>query len=224
MTSIKFPNESDAYRRARNELLDAEMGLRAEIERVAKLRRRLPLGGEIKEDYEFDELVDGQVKKTKLSQLFAEDKVSLFVQSFMYAPNMDAACPMCTSMLDGMDGQVRHINQQINTAVVAKHDIHTIHQHAKSRGWRNLRLLSSANNTYNADYFGEIDGHQVTNANIFVKEGRTIRHFWNSEMSMAPAIEGGNMRHMDMLWPLWNVLDLTPQGRGATWYPSLSYG
>ncbi len=223
MTETIFPNESVEYRTARNVLLEAEMALRAEIEKVAALRRKLPMGGLIKEDYVFDELVDGEVRQVKLSGLFG-NKDTLFIQSFMYAPDMDAACPMCTAMLDGMDGQVAHINQSISTAVVAKHDIRTIQEHAQTRGWRNLRLLSSAQNTFNADYRGEIGGQQMTAANIFVRKGDQIHHFWNSEMNLAPTIDGGNMRHMDLLWPLWNVLDLTPQGRGETWFPALDYG
>lgn len=222
MTAIRFPNESDQYRSARDGLLEEERALRGQVERVAERRRALPHGGELDQDYVFEELVDGEVVERKLSELFEPGDSTLLVYSFMYAPDMDAACPMCTSILDGLDGQVNHIDQQISTAVVAKHDIETIHSHASSRGWQNLRLLSSRGNTYNVDYFGEVDGHQTTTANVFVRDGETIRHFWNSELSYQPMIEGGHMRHLDMIWPLWGVLDLTPQGRGD-WNPSLSY-
>ena len=177
MAGIHFPNESEEYRLARRELLAAEAELRAHVEEVARQRRQLPEGGELKEDYIFEELVDGEVKETAFSQLFGEGRNTLLIYSFMYAPDMDAACPMCTALLDGLDGQIPHINQHISTAVVAKHDTRTIHDHAKERGWRNFRLLSSAKNTYNVDYYGEIDGRQTTTANVFAQDHGAIRHF-----------------------------------------------
>lgn len=223
MTTVSFPNESAEYRKARNELLEAETELRAHIERVAEQRRNLPTGGEVKEEYVFEELNEGEVRHVRLSELFSENHDTLFIYSFMYAPEMESACPMCTSLLDGLDGQIRHINQCISTAVVAKHDIHTIHEHARKRGWRNFRLLSSAKNSYNKDYYGEIDGQQTTTANVFHRKNHKIFHFWNSELSYQPMMKGGNMRHLDLIWPLWNVLDMTPRGRIEDWYPKLDY-
>ena len=221
MPDVRFPNESDQYREARNKLLKAETDLRARLEEVAKLRRQLPPGGELKEDYTFEELVNGTVRQTRLSELFDEHD-TLFIYGFMYAPDMKEACPMCTALLDGLDGQAEHLQQRISTAVVAKHDIKTVHAHAQARGWRNMRLLSSSNNTYNVDYFGEIDGRQMTAVNVFQRDGKTIRHFWNAELSYQPMMEGGNMRHVDLIWPLWGALDMTPNGRGD-WYPRLTY-
>jgi len=222
MADIHFPNEYGAYRKARKALLQSEKELRAQIERVAKERRKLPKGGEIKEDYVFEEWVDGKRTKTKLSELFKNDDKSLFIYSFMYSDDMEAACPMCTSILDGLEGQVPHIEQNISTAVVAKTDIDTLAKFGADRGWSNLRLLSSKHNTYNTDYFGEKGGNQVTTANVFVKDGDTIRHFWNSELTYEPMMEGGHMRHLDLIWPMWNLLDMTPQGRGD-FFPSLRY-
>jgi predicted dithiol-disulfide oxidoreductase (DUF899 family) len=222
MAAISFPNEFAEYRAARNNLPQAEIALRGQIEEVARQRRNLPTGGALKEDYVFDELVDGQEISTKLSDLFSDGKDTLFLYSFMYAPDMPAACPMCTSFLDGLNGQVVHIQEQIDVAVVAKHSLSAIHEHARSRGWSKLRLLSSARNSYNVDYFGEAEGRQNPIANVFVRGNEGIRHFWGSELVQGPMIEGGNMRHMDLMWPLWNVLDLTPSGRGD-WYPSVEY-
>ncbi|HMB78255.1 MAG TPA: DUF899 family protein [Kiloniellaceae bacterium] len=222
MANIHFPNESGDYRRARDKLLKSEAELRAHIERVAEERRNLPRGGKLKEDYLFEEKIDGATRRTKLSELFKDGDDALFVYSYMYSEDMDAACPMCSAILDGLDGQIPHIEQNISTAVVAKSDIDTLAAFAKKRGWRNLRLLSSKNNSYNVDYFGEIDGDQMTTANVFVRDGGEIRHFWNSELSYQPMMEGGHMRHLDLIWPMWNVLDMTPQGRGD-FFPSLDY-
>ena len=222
MSEISYPNESPEYRSARDELLKAELDLREHVERVAQQRRDLPPGGLVREDYVFDEQLDGKVAETRLSDLFGEGKNTVFLYSFMYAPDMDSACPMCTAMLDGLNGQIVHLDQRISVALAAKHSVERISEHARNRGWSNFRLLSSARNSYNSDYFGEIDGKQIPNANVFVREDGEIRHFWGAEMVMGPMIKGGNMRHMDLIWPLWNVLDMTPGGRGE-WYPKLSY-
>ncbi len=225
MVKVQFPNESNAYRSARENLLKAEVGLRAQIEEVARQRRQLPAGGALKKDYVFEELVNGTVKQTAFSEILPPAKDTLFVYSFMYGPEMDAACPMCTSMLDGLDGQVPHIDQRIGVVVVAKNPIQKIRAHADSRDWKNLRLLSSGSNSYNVDYYGEIDGHQMTMINVFTRDAESPtghRHFWGSEMAFAEAAPGQNMRHTDMIWPLWNVLDMAPEGRGD-WYPELSY-
>lgn len=223
MADIRFPNESYGYRKARNALLESERELRTHIERVAEQRRQLPKGGKLKEDYVFEEQVEGKVGKVMLSELFKDGDEALFIYSFMYSGDMDAACPMCTSILDALEGQVPHLEQNISTAVVARIDIEALAIFGAGRGWKNLRLLSSKENSYNADYFGEIDGQQTTTANVFVRDGETIRHFWNSELSYQPMMEGGHMRHLDLIWPLWNVLDMTPQGRGD-FFPSLTYG
>ena len=222
MAKIHFPNESDAYRKARNQLLQSEKELRAHIERVAEERRNLPKGGELKEDYVFEEMLNGKMKKTKLSGLFKNGDEALFIYSFMYSDDMKAACPACSAILDALEGQVRHLEQRISTAVVAKIDIDTLAKFGKDRGWKKLRLLSSKDTSYNADYFGEKGGDQMTTANVFVRDGDTIRHFWNSELTYEPMMKGGHMRHLDLIWPMWNVLDMTPQGRGD-FFPSLRY-
>ena len=130
---------------------------------------------------------------------------------------------MCSAFLDGLHGQIDHISQRINVAIVAKHSVEKIQDHAASRDWDRFRLLSSADNSYNSDYFGETDSGQTTMANVFVRNGEEIRHFWGTEMSFADPIEGGNMRHLDLAWAMWNVFDMTPNGRGAEFYPSLDY-
>jgi predicted dithiol-disulfide oxidoreductase (DUF899 family) len=222
MSSAHFPNETAAYRSARQNLLEAEQALRANVEDVAKLRRELPTGGALKEDYVFQERLVAGDAQVKFGELFEQGKDTLLLYSFMYAPNMDAPCPMCTAWLDAMNAQVQHITQRMSFVVAAKHSLDAIHAHADKRGWRDLRLISSEGNTYNADYFGEIDGQQTPMANVFIKDGDAIRHFWGSELLFAPDIDGGNSRHIDMAWPLWNIFDMTPDGRGA-FFPQLRY-
>jgi predicted dithiol-disulfide oxidoreductase (DUF899 family) len=233
MSSKRFPGESPAYRDARDALLAAELELKKKTEQVAALRRRLPLGGEVKEDYAFDEVVapiadatdETRVRSVRLSELFG-DKSTLVLYSYMYGPSMKAPCVMCTSFLDGIDGQAHHIRQTVALAVTAKSPIARVRELARGRGWRRLRLLSSAGSTYQRDYFGESDtGDQWPMMNVFAKKDGKVHHFWGSEMLFASdrAKDGVDSRHIDIMWPLWNVLDLTPGGRGETWHPTLKY-
>ena len=225
----RFPNESKAYRAARDNLLKAEMDLRRNVESVAALRRKLPLGGPIPEDYEFEEgaadIDDTEtVRRVRMSDLFRRD-ASLAVYSYMYGPAMAKACPMCTSILDALDRTAPHAGQRINVVVVAKSPIQRIRAIARERGWRNLRLLSSAGNSYNRDYHGEdAKGSQTPALNVFTREGGRIHHAWCSELMFAPSDPGQNPRHVDMMWPLWNLFDFTPEGRGTDWFPKLAYG
>jgi len=216
---MEFPNETKAYRKARDDLLKAEVDLRRQIEKVAALRRSLPAGGEVAADYVFD----SESGAVKLSQLF-ERGASLVAYSFMYGPRMQKACPMCTAMLDGLNGNAQHIAQRTHVVVIAKSPLRRIVEFARSRGWANLKLLSSENNHYNRDYHGETaDGSQMPMLNVFVKRDGKIRHFYGTELLHAKEEKGQNGRHVDSIWPLWNLLDFTPEGRGSDWYPKLSY-
>jgi predicted dithiol-disulfide oxidoreductase (DUF899 family) len=223
-----FPAESAAYRKARNALLRSEIELRRGIERVAAARRKLPPGGPVPEDYVFEEgaadLADTTTRRrVRMSELFG-DRNTLIAYSFMYGPAMAKACPMCTSMLDGLNGQAPHLWQRVSLAVIAKSPLERIRAYARERGWDKLRLLSSAENTYNQDYFGEgPDGSQWPSLNVFVRTNGEVRHFYHTELLFSPAEPGQNHRHVDMIWPLWNLLDFTPGGRGTDWYPRLSY-
>lgn len=223
--SIRFPNESDEFRSARNALLEAEIELRRAVESVAEKRRALPIGGEVPEDYVFEQLSeDGDdIQEVRMSDLFSHGKNTLVIYSFMYGPKMKAACPLCTSILDGLDGQVRHIEQRVSFYVVAKSPVKRITSFARQRGWRNLHLLSSAKNTYNHDYQGEdANGDQTPGVNVFLKRDGRIYHTYGTELMLVPPDTGQDPRPVDMIWPLWNVLDYTPDGRG-NWHPRLSY-
>jgi predicted dithiol-disulfide oxidoreductase (DUF899 family) len=219
--AIAFPGESPEYRAARDRLLETEIELRRLTEAVARARRGLPPGGVVPEDYVFAG-ADGDVR---LSGLFAPGKDSLAVYSFMFprAPDEDLPCPSCTQFLDSFDGVARHAAQRVNVAVVAKASIERVLAHAHNRGWQHLRLLSSAGNTYNRDYFGEEGLQQLPMLNVFRRADGEIRHFWGSELLFAPSEPGQDPRHSDTIDPLWNLFDYMPEGRGSDWYPALSY-
>jgi len=205
---MHFPNESHEYREARNQLLQQEIELRRLTEKVAQQRRELPPGGEIPEDYIFhgDEPV-------KLSELFG-DKSTLAIYSYMYGPEKKRPCGMCTPLLDGLNGVNDHMQQRLSFVVVADSASDRLRAFIQERRW-NLRLISSAGTTYNKDYHGITDkGYEDTMLNIFKKEGNTVRHFWGMEIRDAPKDKGQDHRAVDILNPIFNMFDLTPEGRG----------
>lgn len=216
---MHFPNESAEYRAARDRLLEAEIALRRQTEAVAAQRRALPPGGEVPEDYVFE----GEEGPVQLSELFG-DKDVLLLYGFMFGPRMERACPSCTSFIDALDGEMRHIRQRVAIAVVARSPLPRFKAHAQDRGWRDTRLLSSAGNSFHPDYHAEdAQGSQWPIMNVFARQGGKIRHVWASELAFAPRDPGEDPRHIDGFWPLWGVLDLSPEGRGEDFRPKLSY-
>jgi predicted dithiol-disulfide oxidoreductase (DUF899 family) len=166
---------------------------------------------------------EGGVQQVRLSELFAPGQHSLLLYGFMFGPKMERACPMCTSFLDSLNGAAPHIRQRMSLAVCARSAIDRVADFGASRDWTNLRLLSSENNSFQHDYLAEGDDQeQLPMANVFVRRDGKIHHFWGSELLFRP-YPTGNTRHIDTLWPLWNVLDLAPEGRGSDWYPALEY-
>lgn len=241
--NLAFPGESAEYRAARVRLLGQEIELRRTMEAVAAARRALPLGGPIPEDYVFQGARDdGAPRDVRLSELFAPGKDSLVIYSFMFPRDPDdsspgpangqtalldlaeSPCPSCTALLDQLDGAAEHAGQHINFVVIAKTALPRLLTFAQERGWRRLRLLSSAANTYNRDYHGETaEGLQRPMLNVFHRDQRTIRHFWASELLYALTDGDQDPRHVGTLEPLWNLFDLTPEGRPTDWYEQLSY-
>jgi predicted dithiol-disulfide oxidoreductase (DUF899 family) len=241
--TVSFPGESAEYRAARDELLAREVELRRLTEEVAARRRQLPPGGPIPEDYAFDGAgPDGAPTAVRMSELFAPGKDSLTIYSFMFPrdpeddspgpttgataelPLAEGPCPSCVALLDQLDGAALHATPLVNFVVVAKTPLPRLLTFAHERGWRHLRLLSSAGNTYNRDYLAETaEGHQRPMLNVFHRYPDGIRHFWGSELLYAPPEAGRDPRHVGTLEPLWNLLDLTPEGRPSDWYEQLSY-
>jgi predicted dithiol-disulfide oxidoreductase (DUF899 family) len=240
--SVTFPGESAEYRAARDRLLAQEVELRRAMEAVAAARRELPPGGIVPEDYVFESLgADGAPTDVKLSELFEPGRDSLVIYSFMFPrdpgdrrpgpqegetallPLEEGPCPSCVALLDQLDGAAEHAAQHLNLAVVAKAPLPRVATFAEERGWRRLRLLSSARNTYNRDYLAETpEGAQRPMLNVFHRDGEAIRHFWASELFYAPTDPGQDPRHVGTLEPLWNLFDLTPEGR-PDWDEQLTY-
>jgi predicted dithiol-disulfide oxidoreductase (DUF899 family) len=220
---MHFPNESAAYRAARTALLAEEISLRRNLERVAAQRRALPPGGEVTGDYRFQ----GENGPVRFADLFG-DKNSLAVYSYMFGPQRERPCPMCTALLGPLDGNAADIGQRMALAVVARSPIGKLVAFKKERGWRSLRLFQDLNDAYSRDYHGLLPdgspgGSEIPALNVFTRRDGTIRHFWSGEMGGETADPGQDPRGAPDLSPLWNVLDMTPEGRAPDWYPKLDY-
>jgi predicted dithiol-disulfide oxidoreductase (DUF899 family) len=216
---IRFPNESEEYRRARDALLAEEIELRRHIERVAEQRRALPPGGKVAKDYRFE----GEKGVVGFADLFA-DKQTLAIYSYMFGPERERPCPMCTSLLSAWDGEARDVEQRIALVVVARSPIARLVTFKKERGWRSLRLYSDIDGDFSRDYHAlNPKGGDDAAFNVFTRRDGTIRHFWSGEMGALTADPGQDPRGAPDLMPIWTILDTTPEGRGSDWYPKLEY-
>ncbi len=212
---VSLPNETTEYRSARNALLSAERDLRAKVEEVAALRRSLPTGGKIPGDYAFRDLAG---EDAPLSSLFG-DKDTLIIYSLMYGPNAERPCPMCSAFLDGLNSQIHHLIQKASVAVVAQNTPEKLSALKDEMSWNALPLYSALGTNYQSDYLAQTEGgDQLPILNVFQRLPDGIHHFWSSELFFEPS--DWHPRHVDAAWPLWNVLDFTPQGRGD-FIPSL---
>jgi predicted dithiol-disulfide oxidoreductase (DUF899 family) len=212
-----FPNESEAYRSARNSLLVEEIELRRHIERVSAQRRALPPGGNIPNDFE----LISETGPIAFSGLFL-DRDTLVVYSMMYGPDRKAPCPMCTSFLSAWNGVAVNLRERVAIAVTARSPIERLVEYKKHRGFENLRFISDMSGDYTRSYVSPKD-EDVPGLSVFNRRDGGIRHFYSGEMSGAMADPGQDPRGAPDLDPLWVMLDMTPEGRGGDWYPKLDY-
>ncbi|MDB6086790.1 MAG: uncharacterized protein JWN43_4671 [Gammaproteobacteria bacterium] len=217
--TVRFPNETPEYRQARDALLAEEIELRRHIERVAEQRRALPPGGKVTKNYRFE----GEGGPTGFADLFG-DKQTLVTYSYMFGPQRERPCPMCTSLLSAWDGEARDVEQRVALAVIARSPIERLVAFKNERGWRDLKLYSDAGE-FSRDYHAiSPEGGDDAGLNVFTRRDGTIRHFWSGEMGFDSADPGQDPRGAPDLMPIWTILDATPEGRGTDWYPKLEYG
>ncbi|BDB23259.1 DUF899 family protein [Cupriavidus sp. P-10] len=215
---VHFPNESAEYRKARNTLLAEEIELRRHIERVAAQRRRLPPGGEVTKRYTFQ----GEHGPMTLEALFG-DKDTLVIYSYMFGPQRERPCPMCTSLMGSWDHKVPDIEQRVALAMIARSPVERLLQAKQERGWTKLKVYADLDGAFTRDYVSPEDG-DVPGYSVFTRRDGKIRHFWSGEMYALTADPGQDPRGAPDLDPLWTLLDTTPEGRGGDWYPQLEYG
>lgn len=217
--SSRWPGESAEYRAARTALLAEEIELRHQIERVAERRRALPAGPEVVREYRFR----GAGGAVTLAELFG-DKETLVVYTWMFGPQRERPCPMCTSLLSAWEGETLDIQQRVALAVTARSPLDKLRAFAGERGWRHLPLYSDAEQAFSSDFNAVApDGDDIPQLLVFTRRDGTIRFFWAGEMDGGTADPGQDPRGAPDLMPLWTILDFTPEGRGADWYPSLDY-
>ena len=212
-----IPNESAAYRAARNELLVQEIESRRLAERVAELRRQLPPGGEVPEDYRFT----GEDGPTTLSALFG-DHDTLVIYSYMFGPQRKAPCPMCTSFMGSFASKVADVRQRVALAFVARSPIERLIEAKAARGWTDIPVYSDGDGAFTRAYVSAED-EDMPGLTVFTRKDGVVRHFWSAEMSNEMADPGQDPRGQPEMDSLWLLLDATPGGRGGDWYPSLSY-
>jgi predicted dithiol-disulfide oxidoreductase (DUF899 family) len=227
LRQTRLPNESEQYIAKREELRMAEVDLDRSRERVAELRRHLPKGPTV-QDYVFEEgpaRLEGGDRPTgtvRLSELFTALDRPLVIYHFMYGKEQKNPCPMCTFLIDSLNGSAHHVAQNVDMAIVAAADSKTLRNHARARGWNNLRLLSTGTNTFKYDLMSEDrEGRQDSAMSIFTKDDDgAVRHFYTGHPWLA---EDVRERGLDLLSPVYHLLDYTPRGRGD-WYAGLDYG
>ena len=212
-----FPNESAAYRAARNALLAEEIELRRHVERVAAQRRELPLGGEVARDFEFV----SEAGPVRLSELFG-DKDTLMVYSMMFGAQRKAPCPSCTSFLTSWNGTAVNLRERVAMVVTARSPIERLVEYKTQRGLGNLAFVSDASGEYTRTYVNAEDA-DVPGFSVFTRRDGKVVHFYSGELSGAMADPGEDPRGAPDMDPLWLMLDLAPEGRGTDWYPKLEY-
>jgi len=215
LNPIRRPNESADYRAARQALLAEEIELRRHKERVAELRRQLPPGGAVDKQYR----LIGEEGEVTLEALFGEHQ-TLVIYNYMFGPQREAPCPMCTSFMGSFATKIADIQQRVGIAFIARSPIERLVEWKRRRGWTDIPVYSDMSGEFTRDYVHP-DDIDVPAYNVFTRRDGTIRHFWGEEMTEAdPGQDPRGALEMD---PLWLVLDSTPEGRGSDWYPKLSY-
>jgi len=213
-----FPNESAAYRAARNALLAEEIELRRHVERVAAQRRELPMGGEVPRDFEFV----SEAGLVRLSELFG-DKDTLMVYSMMFGQERKAPCPSCTSFLTSWNGTAVNLRERVAMVVTARSPMERLVEYEEQRGLGNLRFVSDRSGEYTRAYVNSDDA-DVPGFSVFTRRDGKLYHFYSGELSGAMADPGEDPRGAPDMDPLWLMLDMVPEGRGTDWYPKLEYG
>jgi predicted dithiol-disulfide oxidoreductase (DUF899 family) len=216
--SRPYPNDSAEYRAARTALLAEEIELRRHIERVAAQRRKLPPGGEAR-GYSF---LDQDGKTVTLADMFGKHD-TLVSYFWMYGPQRERPCPMCTAFLGALDVPSHDIEQRVTFAVIGRSPVSRQLAFARERGWRNLTFYQCVGDDFARDYRGlSPDGDEWPALDVWIKGDGKVRHFWASELGGTEDPDQDPRGAPDPT-PLWNILDLTPAGRGTDWYPKLYY-
>jgi predicted dithiol-disulfide oxidoreductase (DUF899 family) len=215
-----FPNESQSYAKAREALLAEEILVRRHLTQLAEQRQALPPGPIVDKDYRFK---DESGAELGLKDLFGKHD-TLITYFWMYGPARARPCPMCTNFLGGVNGNARDIEQRAALKILGRSPVERQRAFAKERGWQHLEFVQTVGDEYAKDRRALDDkGNESPSLVVYQKDGDQVRVFYAAEMPFEAADPGQDPRGAVDLAPLWNMLDLTPEGRGTDWYPKLSY-
>ncbi|MGZ3257961.1 MAG: DUF899 family protein [Croceibacterium sp.] len=217
-SKTRWIGESADYRQARRALLADEIALRRQIQRVAERRRALP-PGPVAENYRFR---DEQGNEIGLADLFGEHD-TLFTYLWMYGPERKRPCPMCTSFVGSLDIPARDIEQRLSIAIIGRSPVARQLAFARERGWRNLKFYQPIGEDFARDFQWIVDGDEWAQVLVWKRDGEQARLFWAAEGGFETADPGFDPHLAPDPTPLWTVLDWTPDGRAADWYPKLEY-
>jgi len=215
-----FPGASAEYERARRALLAEEIEFRRHMTRLVEQRQALPPGPVISKDYRFK---DEQGFDVGLAELFG-DKDTLVTYFWMYGPQRERPCPMCTNLLGALNGNAADIKQLVALKVLGRSPVERQYAFAQQRGWRDLNFVQTVGDDYARD-LGVLtpDGNEYPALVVFRRDGDKVRLFWAGEMTKDMADPGQDPRGAPDIASLWSILDLTPGGRPPDWYPKLQY-
>ncbi|WP_232495509.1 DUF899 family protein [Novosphingobium kaempferiae] len=215
-----FPNESAEYAEAREKLLAQEIEFRRQMTRLAEQRQALPPGPLIEKDYRFR---DAAGTDLGLIDLFGDDE-TLITYFWMFGPQRDRPCPMCTNWLGSVDGNASDVKQRAALKILGRSPVARQQAFADERGWRNLDFVETVGDDYAHD-LGVLtpEGDEYPALVVYQRDGDAVRAFYSAEMPAEAADPGQDPRTAPDIASLWNLLDLTPEGRGTDWYPKLSY-
>lgn len=201
---------------ARQEHLAKEKEFTRLRDELAAQRRQLPWV-KIEKNYQF-ETIDGP---RQLADLFG-DCSQLIVQHFMFGPDWQEGCPMCSFWGDNFSGTTAHMaHRDISFVAVSRGPVEAIQAYKKRMGW-DFTWVSSLGNDFNFDF-------NVSFAEAEMERGEV---FYNFRQTTFPSSEGpgasvfcrnetGEIFHtyscygrgLDMLNGAYHYIDLTPKGR-----------
>ncbi len=186
-----FPGASAEYDQARRALLAEEIELRRHLTRVVEQRRALPPGPEIAKNYRFK---DEQAFEVGLLELFG-DKNTLVTYFWMYGPQRERPCPMCTNWRGSVNGNAADIKQRAALKILGRSPLERQYAFARERGWRDLNFVQTIGDDYAKD-LGVLrpDGSECPALVVFKRDGREVRLFWASEMKKEMADPGQDPR------------------------------
>jgi len=130
---------------ARSELLEAEKEHTRLGDELARRRRELPWV-RVEQDYRFDT----EAGPRTLAELF-DGRSQLLVYHFMFGPSYEAGCTTCSSIADGINGVVPHLNaRDVTMLFVSQAPLEKLQAYKRRMGW-SFPWVSSADSEFNVD-------------------------------------------------------------------------